>query len=138
MIAGMKRGRQELSLKLAAAVSVFRGETRVVCLVVKVNRPVLAGFGPRLVQRNSNRVKISKAKPSRGEGVVPSDLQYSAHNIGFYSGARLALIVLSHEIRVRNGARLVFLWRHTSADGRDSLRLLFPTLLRSKSLIGNW
>lgn len=128
MIAGMKRGRQELSLKLAAAVSVFRGETRVVCLVVKVNRPVLAGFGPRLVQRNSNRVKISKAKPGRGERggrrerekevVVPSDLQYFAHNIGFYSGARLALIVLSHEIRVRNGARLVFLWRHTSGDGR--------------------
>lgn len=120
MIARMKRGRQELSLKLAAAVSVFRGEKRVVCLVVKVKRPVLAGFGPRLVQRNSNRVKISKAKPRRGEGgvVVPSDLQYSAHNIGFYSGARLALIVLSHEIRVRNGARLVFLWRHASGDGR--------------------
>lgn len=68
MIARMKRGRQELSLKLAAAVSVFRGEKRVVCLVVKVKRPVLAGFGPRLVQRNSNRVKISKAKPRRGEG----------------------------------------------------------------------
>lgn len=74
MIARMKRERQELSLKLvaaaaaAAAVSVFRGETRVVCLVVKVNRPVLAGFGPRLVQRNSNRVKISKAKPRRWGG----------------------------------------------------------------------
>lgn len=35
--------------------------------------------------------------------MVPSDLQYSAHNIGFYSAARLALIVLSHEIRARNG-----------------------------------
>lgn len=87
------------------------------------------GFGGLWTATRSNRVKISKAKPSRGEGVVPSDLQYSAHNIGFYSGARLALIVLSHEIRVRNGARLVFLWRHTSADGGDRLRLLFPTLL---------
>ena len=71
----MKRDQQEatnVSVGLGRPVSVFQGETRELSRSQSV-AAVLAGFGPRLVQRNSNRVKISKAKPrrtnrERGEG----------------------------------------------------------------------